>query len=67
MPYLKYDEKEDKTYLHVNGHIFTEYSKAAEILERRRTCKCSVEIAVEELSYNCDEDYLSIDKYFKYS
>ena len=62
-PYLEYDEEEDKNYLMVSGTIFSDYSKAAEILERRRTCKCSVEIAVEELSYNCDEDYLSIDKF----
>ena len=62
-PYLEYDKKEDKNYLMVSGTIFSDYSRAAEILERRRTCKCSVEIAVEELSYNCDEDYLSIDKF----
>ena len=62
-PYLEFDEDEDKNYLMVSGTIFSDYSKAAEILERRRTCKCSVEIAVEELSYNCDEDYLSIDKF----
>lgn len=62
-PYLEFDEKEDKNYLMVSGTIFSDYSKAADILERRRTCKCSVEIAVEELSYNCDEDYLSIDKF----
>lgn len=62
-PYLKYDEEKDKTYLHVNGHIFTEYSKAAEILQRRKTCKCSVEIAVNEMSWNCEEDYLSIDSF----
>ena len=62
-PYLEYDAKEDKNYLMVSGTIFSDYSKAADILERRRTCKCSVEIAVEEFSYNCDEDYLSIDKF----
>ena len=62
-PYLEFDEAEEKNYLMVSGTIFSDYSKAAEILERRRTCKCSVEIAVEELSYNCDEDYLSIDKF----
>ena len=62
-PYLEFDEKEDKNYLMVSGTIFSDYSRAAEILERRRTCKCSVEIAVEELSYNCEEDYLSIDKF----
>ena len=62
-PYLEYDEEEDKTYLHVNGHIFTEYSRAAEILERHRTCKCSVEIAVHDMSWNGEEDYLSIDSF----
>lgn len=62
-PYLEYDKEEDKTYLHVNGHIFTEYSRASEILERRRTCKCSVEIAVNEMSWNGEEDYLSIDSF----
>ena len=62
-PYLEFDENEGKNYLMVNGTIFSDYSRAAEILERRKTCKCSVEIAVEELSYNCDEDYLSIDKF----
>ena len=62
-PYLEYDESEDKNYLIVSGTIFSDYSKAADILERRRTCKCSVEIAVEELSYNCEDDYLSIDKF----
>ena len=62
-PYLEYDKNEDKTYLYVNGHIFTEYSRAAEILERRRTCKCSVEIAVNEMSWNCEENYLSIDAF----
>ena len=62
-PYLEFDENEQKNFLMVEGTIFTDYSKAAEILNRRKTCKCSVEIAVEEMSYNCDEDYLSIDKF----
>lgn len=62
-PYLEYDEDEDKTYLMVSGNIFTDYSHAAEILQRRRTCKCSVEIAVNEMSWNCDENYLSIDSF----
>lgn len=62
-PYLEYDEKNDKTYLMVEGHIFEDYSRASEILQRRKTCRCSVEIAVEEMSYNASEDYLSIDKF----
>ena len=62
-PYLEYDAENDKTYLMVEGHIFEDYSKAAEILQRRKTCRCSVEIAVDEMSYNANEDYLSIDKF----
>ena len=62
-PYLEYDAEQDKTYLMVEGHIYEDYSKAAEILQRRKTCRCSVEIAVEEMSYNATEDYLSIDKF----
>lgn len=60
-PYLEYDEAEDKTYLMVSGNVFEDYSKAAEILKRRKTCKCSVEIAVDELSWDGKEEVLSID------
>lgn len=62
-PYLEYDKENDKTYLMVEGHIFEDYSKAAEILQRHKTCKCSVEIAVDEMSWNADENYLSIDSF----
>jgi len=60
-PYLEYDKEEDKTYLMVSGNVFEDYSKAAEILKRRRTCKCSVEIAVDELSWDGKNEVLSID------
>lgn len=63
-PYLEYDEKEDKTYLMVKGNVFEDYSKAAEILQRKQRCKCSVEIAVEEMSFQAKENCLSIDKFY---
>ena len=62
-PYLEYDKEEDKTYLMVSGHIFEDYSRASEILRRRKISKCSVEIAVEEMSWNAEENYLSIDAF----
>lgn len=62
-PYLEYDKENDKKYLMVEGHIFEDYSHAAEILQRRKTCKCSVEISVDDMSYNAEEDYLSIDAF----
>lgn len=62
-PYLEYDKEMDKTYLMAVGNIFEDYSKAAEILQRRKTCKASVELAVDEFSYDCNEDCLVIDKF----
>lgn len=62
-PYLKYDKENDKDYLMVNGRIFEDYTRAAEILQRHKTCKCSVEIAVDEFSWNAEENYLSIDAF----
>ena len=62
-PYLKYDKKEDKTFLMANGNIFEDYSKAAEIMRRRKTCKCSVEIAIYELSWDGKEECLSIEDF----
>lgn len=62
-PTLRYDKAEDKTYVMISGNIFEDYSKAADIMRRRRTAKCSVEIAVEELSYDAEHDALSIDKF----
>lgn len=63
-PYLEYDKEEDKTYLMVEGYVFEDYSRASEILKRRKTCKCSVEVAINEMSWNCEEDYLSIDDFY---
>lgn len=62
-PYLEYDKENDKKYLMVEGHIFEDYSRASEILQRHKTCKCSVELSVDDMSYNAEEDYLSIDAF----
>lgn len=60
---LKYDEQNDKTYLEVDGIIFKEYTKAAEILERKKNSKVSIEIAVDELSYSADTHILNIEEF----
>ena len=62
---LEYDETKDKTYVVINGYIFEEYSKAAEILRREKECSVSVELSVREFSYNAKEHCLVIeDMYF---
>lgn len=62
---LEYDEEKDKTYVVINGYIFEEYSKAAEILRREKECAVSVELSIREFSYNAKEHCLVIeDMYF---
>ena len=61
---LVYDEKEDKTYLEVDGYIYEGYSKAADILrDKGGNSKVSVELSIDELSYSAKDKVLNIDKF----
>lgn len=60
---LKYDAEHDKTYLDVDGYIYKEYTKAAEILTNKKKCKCSVELAIDELEYNVKDKILNIKQF----
>lgn len=61
---IVYDDLKEKSYVNVNGYIFEEYSKAAEILRAKGTSKVSVELAIEDMSWNLDEDCLNIDSFY---
>lgn len=61
---LVYDEEKEKTYCEVDGYIFEEYSKAAEILEREGECFVSVELSIRELSYDAKQKYLNIEDFW---
>lgn len=62
---LSFDEKEDNYKVIVDGYIFNDYSKAKEIIEREGECAVSVELSLEEFSYNAKEKTLEIeDGYF---
>lgn len=59
--HLEYDEKNDKTYLVVDGLIYVSYGNlAADIIKRKGGTKVSVEIAIKDMSYNAKENYLEI-------
>lgn len=58
---LEYDKEKEKTYVIVNGYIYKEYSKAADILMREGQCSVSVELSVNQLSYNADDKVLDIE------
>lgn len=61
---LVYDEEKDKTYCEVDGYIFEEYSKAAEILKREGECSVSVELSIRELSYDAKQKILNIEDFW---
>lgn len=61
---IVYDELKEKNYVNVNGYIFEEYSKAAEILRTKGISKVSVELAIEDMSWNTDEDCLNINSFY---
>lgn len=63
-PHLEYDEEKDKTYAVVNGYIFEEYSKAAEILKREEKCSCSVELSIREMSYDSKAKVLNLENFY---
>lgn len=60
---IEYDKEKDKKYVVVNGYIYEEYSKAAEILRREGECSVSVELSVDQLSYDANEKVLIIEAF----
>ena len=62
--HLEYDESKEKTYVQVDAYIFEEYSKAADIIREKGVSKVSVELAIEDMSFNAKEGYLSINSFY---
>ena len=54
-------DENDRKYIHAKVAIPREYTKAAEIIERKGGTKVSAELAVNEMSYNADEHLLYLD------
>lgn len=62
--HLEYDEENDVYRTCVNGFIFEEYSKAADIIRAKGIASVSVELAINDMSYNSDDGYLSINDFY---
>lgn len=65
---LEYDEEEDKYYVNVDGYIYEEYTKAADILRREEEegneVNVSVELAFREVSFDAKEKVLNIIDFY---
>jgi len=62
--HLVYDKENDKTYLEVDGVIFEEYTRAAEILKEKKESKVSVELALLDYSYNPKNKEMEINRFY---
>ena len=63
-PWLKYDKKNDKTYVHAYAVIPEGYTEAADIIRRKNGTKVSCELVIDELSYNAKEKYLDLTSFY---
>lgn len=63
-PWLKYDEKKDKTYVHAYAVIPEGYTEAADIIRRKNGTKVSCELVINELAYNAKEKYLDLTDFY---
>ena len=63
-PWLKYDEDNDKTYVHAYAVIPEGYTEAADIIRRKNGTKVSCELVINELSYNAKEKYLDLTDFY---
>lgn len=62
---LVYDEENDRYNVMIDGYIYDEYTKAAQIIQREEECPCSVEISIKSMSFDGKEHVLTIeDGYF---
>lgn len=59
---VKYDG-DDRSYLEGTGIIWRTYSKASDIIEREKELSVSVELMVDELSFDSKNKELVIDKF----
>lgn len=62
--FWEHDDELDKDYVCAYGYIPLEYTKAAEIIERKNGTKNSCELCINELAYNAKEKYLDLIDFY---
>lgn len=59
------EEGEDKKFVLVDGLIYTDYGNGAyEIMKAKGSTKVSVELAINEMSFNAKEKYLVLEDFY---
>lgn len=61
---LTFNENEDRYDVEINGYLFEEYNKASDILKRLGESPVSVELNIQELSFDAKKNVLNIEKFY---
>lgn len=63
--YIEYDEKDDVNRAILHGYLYNEYCQdAVDIMNRRKTVDCSVELSIREMSFNTVNKVLTLDDFY---
>lgn len=62
-PWFEYNKDYDKTYIMAYVAIPRYYTKAADIIEKKNGTKVSVELLINEMSWDVDQGALSLDDF----
>lgn len=63
-PFFEHDDEVNKDFVCAYAYIPEEYTRATEIIKRKNGSKNSVELSIEELSFNAKENYLDLTKFY---
>ncbi len=62
---IEYDEKDEVNRAILHGYLFDGYCQdAIDIMNRRKSVACSVELSVREMSFNASDKVLSLDDFY---
>lgn len=62
--FWEHDDELNKDYVCAYGYISTQYTKAAEIIQRKNGTKNSCELVIDEMAYNAQDKYLDLIKFY---
>lgn len=63
--YIEYDEEDDVNRAILHGYLFNGYCQdAVDIMNRRGSVACSIELSIREMSYNVADRVLTLDDFY---
>jgi len=62
---IEYDEEDDVNRAILHGYLYDGYCQdAVDIMNRRKTVDCSVELSIREMSFNTTDKVLTLDDFY---